>query len=81
MNKKISKAIMDRTRLRNKFLRTRSNRDKEAYNKHWNYCIFLFGKLSKSTTTILIIGRLLKTSHFGNISNLFFPIKALTLIR
>lgn len=28
---------MDRTRLRNRFLRTRSNVDKEAYNKQWNY--------------------------------------------
>ena len=34
VNKKISKAIMDRTRLRrNRFLRTRSNGDTEAYNK------------------------------------------------
>ena len=32
MNKKISKAIMNRTRLRNRFLKTRSNGDKEAYN-------------------------------------------------
>ena len=35
---------MDRTRLRNKFLRTRSNRDKEAYHKHWNYCVFFIRK-------------------------------------
>ena len=33
MNKNISKVIMDQTRLRNRFLRTRFNRDKEAYNK------------------------------------------------
>ena len=30
MNKKISKPIMDRSRLRNRFLRTRSNGDKEV---------------------------------------------------
>ena len=38
----------------------------------------LYGKLSNSTITALIIGRLLITNHFGNISKLFFPIKGLT---
>ena len=33
INKKISKALMNRTRLRNRFLRTRCNGDKEASNK------------------------------------------------
>ena len=32
MNKKISKAIVNRIRLRNKFLRTRSNGGKKTYN-------------------------------------------------
>ena len=41
MNKNISKAITNRTRLRNRFLRTRSNEDKEAYNKQRNYCVSL----------------------------------------
>ena len=46
MNKKISKAIMDRTRLRrNRFLRTRSNGDTEAYNKQRNYCVSLIRKI------------------------------------
>ena len=81
MNKEISKAITNRTRLRNRFLRTRSNGDKEVHNKQCNYCLSLFGKLSKSTRTTLIIGRLPITNHFGNTSNLFFPIKALTLKR
>ena len=58
MKKKISKAIMNRTRLRNGFLRTRCNRDKEAYNMQRIYCVSLSGKLSKSTATILIIARL-----------------------
>ena len=33
MNKKSSKAIMKRSRLRNKFLNTRSDLDRKAYNK------------------------------------------------
>ena len=44
MNKKISKAIMNRTRLRNRFLRTRSIRNKKAYNKQQNYCVSLIRK-------------------------------------
>ena len=41
MNKNISKAIMDRTRLRNKFLKSRSTESKLAYNKQRNYCVSL----------------------------------------
>ena len=41
MNKNISKAIMDRTRLRNKFLKIRSIECKLAYNKQRNYCVSL----------------------------------------
>ena len=44
MNKEISKAIMNRTRLRNWFLRTRCIGDKEAYNKQRNYCVSLVRK-------------------------------------
>ena len=36
----------------------------------------LCGKLSSSTITTLIIGRLPTTNHFGNISNLFFSDKS-----
>ena len=39
--KAISKAIVDRTRLRNRFLGTRSNGNKEAYNKQQNYFVYL----------------------------------------
>ena len=44
MNKEISEATMNRTRLRNRFLRTRCIRDKEAYNKQRNYCVSLIRK-------------------------------------
>ena len=44
MNIEISKAIMNQTRLRNRFLRTRCTGDKEADNKQSNYCISLIRK-------------------------------------
>ena len=47
MNKDISKAIMDRTRLRHKFLRSRSVEDRNAYNKQRNYCVSLIRKTKK----------------------------------
>ena len=47
MNKEISKAIMNRTRLRNRFLRTKCIRDKEAYNKQRNYCVSLLRKIKQ----------------------------------
>ena len=47
MNEDISKAIMDRTRLRHKFLRSRSIEDRKAYNRQRNYCVSLIRKLKK----------------------------------
>ena len=44
MNKYISKAIMNRTRLRNRFLKSRSFEEKAAYNKQRNYCLSLVWK-------------------------------------
>ena len=44
MHKKIPKAITNRTRLRNRFLRTSSNGNKEAYNKQQNCCVSLIPK-------------------------------------
>ena len=41
MNKKLSKEIMKRSRLRNKFLNTKSDIDRKAYNKQHNYVVSL----------------------------------------
>ena len=47
MNKKLSKEIMKRSRLRNKFLNTKSDLDRKAYNKQRNYVVSLFEKRKK----------------------------------
>ena len=44
MNKAISKAVMDRTRLRNTFLKNRTAENKLAYNRQRNYCVSLTRK-------------------------------------
>ena len=44
MNKKISKAIMDRIRLRNKILKNRSPENRFAYNQQRNFGVSLMCK-------------------------------------
>ena len=44
MNKKINKEIMKRSRLRNKFLKSKTDVDRRAYNKQRNLCVSLIRK-------------------------------------
>ena len=50
MNKALSKEIMTRTRLRNKFLKDRSEENKKKYSKQRNYCV---SRLRKSKSDYL----------------------------
>ena len=54
MNRALSKEIMTRTRLRNNFLKDRSEENKRKYSKQRNYCVSL---LTKS-----------KSEYFGNLN-------------
>ena len=47
MNKILSKAIMNRSRLRNKFLKNPNDINKINYSKHRNYCVNLLRKEKK----------------------------------
>ena len=47
MNKTLSKAIMLRTLLRNKFLKNRSNENKTNYVKQRNRCVSLLRKTKR----------------------------------
>ena len=47
INKQILKATMNRTRLRNKFLRSRSAEDRLAYNQQRNVCVNLIRNTKK----------------------------------
>ena len=44
MNKTLSKAIMHRTRFRNKYLRNKTDENKRKYTKQRNYCVSLLRK-------------------------------------
>ena len=45
--KKLSKEIMARSHLRNKFLKTKTDANRKAYNKQINYCVSLFRREKK----------------------------------
>ena len=47
MNKVLSKAIMQRTRLRNKFLKNPTNQNRLSYTKQRNFCLSLLRKEKK----------------------------------
>ena len=47
MNKKLSKEIMKKFRLRSKFLNTKSDLDRKAYNKQRNYVVSLMRQEKK----------------------------------
>ena len=48
MNKKLIKEIIKRSHLRNKFLKTRSDLGRKAYNKQRNYFVSLLKKEKKA---------------------------------
>ena len=48
MNKSLSKAIMVRSKLRNKFLKLKTSESREAYNKQRNYCVTLLRESKKN---------------------------------
>ena len=48
MNKLLSKAIMVRSRLRNKFIKSKTREIREAYKKQRNYCVTLLRETKRS---------------------------------
>ena len=51
MNKALSKAVMTRSRLRNKFVKNPSHKNQVTYTRYRNYCTGLFRKEKKSFIT------------------------------
>ena len=77
MNKAISKAVMNSTRLRNKFLKNRSAENKLAYNRQRNYCFSLTRKLKRDYYSNLDNRNVTDNNFFWKQLNLFPVIKAL----
>ena len=47
INKELSKAIMNSTRLRNVYLRKRSDENRKKYSKQRNYCVLLLRRTKR----------------------------------
>ena len=47
MNKTLSKEVMNRTKLRNKFFKERADESKKRYTSQQNYCVSLLKKTKK----------------------------------
>ena len=64
MNKKLSKKIMKRSRLRNKFLNSKSDLEKKAWNKQRNDIVSLLRKEKKEFYDNLNTNVLAETAIF-----------------
>ena len=72
MNKALSKEITIRTRLRNKFLKDRSEENKKKYSKQHNYCVSPLLRKSKLNYFESLNEKIsMITKHFGNYYVLF----------
>ena len=52
MDKELNQAIMVRSKLRNKYLKSKSETDKQRYNKQRNYCVKLL-RLKKPEISLI----------------------------
>ena len=72
---------MDRSRLRNRFLKTRSNEDKKAYNTQRNYCLTLVRKAKKDYHNNLEHQNVTDNKVLGKSIKSFFLNKARLVIK
>ena len=72
MNRTIKKAIMKRSRLRNKFIKNPSEENNLNYKKQRNFCVTLLRNEKKISLKVLIPKKLLTTKRFGRPQNLLF---------
>ena len=65
MNEKLSKEIMTRSCLNNKFLKTKTDANRKAYNKQRNYCVSLIRRERKSFFNNLDTKRIVNNKAFS----------------
>ena len=75
MNNELSKKIMHRTRLRNNFLRNRSDENNRKYSKQRNYCVSLLRKTKKNYYSNLNEKKITENKTFWKTVNSFFSDK------
>ena len=78
MNKTMSKAIMTKSRLKNKFLKNPTEENKVNYNKQRNYCVNLLRKIKKNYYANLDINNVTDNKKFWSTVKPFFSDKSTT---
>ena len=76
MTKSLCKAIMERFRLRNKFLKLKNNDSKKAYNKQGNYCVGLLRQVKKQFYENLNVNFVYENKKFWKQIKPFFSDKS-----
>ena len=75
MNKTLSKAVMTRSRLRNKFTKNPTAENKSNYTKYRNYCTGLFRKVKKAYYNNLDVKLIMDNRKFWKAVKPFFSEK------
>ena len=78
MNEKINKEIIKRSRLRNKFLKTKSDIDRKAYNKQYNLCVSLIRSEKKNFFSYINTSDITDSKTFWKTVKTFFTDKIKT---
>ena len=82
MTKGLHKAILERSRLRNKFLRDRTETSRKEYKKQINFCVNLLKKLKNIILQILMLTVLDIRKFWQNVKPVFSnKVKAKTIIK
>ena len=76
MNKTLNKAIITRSRLKNKFLKKTNEENKSIYSKQRNYCVNLLRKVKKNYYANLNLKYITDNKKFWNIVKPFFSDKS-----
>ena len=76
MNKKLSKAFMSRSRLKNRFSKNPNKENKINYNKQRNYCVNLLRKVKRNYYSNLNIKNITDNKNFWNTFKPFFSEKS-----
>ena len=71
--KRYKKAIMIRSKLRNKFLRNRNESNKKAYSKQRNTCVNILFKTKKQCYPKFEVSKVVDNKKFWKTVKNFFP--------
>ena len=77
MTKEVRKAIMIRSKLRNKFLQDKNEQSRNDYQKQRNLCVALFRKAKQQYFSSLDLSLIADNKNFGKQSNHSFQTKFL----